>query len=85
MEKKSSLSQDADKAYQAVKSSNVFGILSIVAGAISLFTGGMAGIIGVILAIIGLVKKEKKSLCIIGLVLSTITSIVAISFFLSLL
>ena len=68
--KKTSLNQDVNKAYQAIKKNNIFGILSIVAAFASLFTAGMAATIGVILGIIGLIKKEKKILCITGIILS---------------
>ncbi len=67
---KTSLSQDVDKVYQAVKSGNYFGISSIVFGIVSIISAGMSAIIGIILAIIGLVKKEKKIYCIIGILLS---------------
>ena len=40
--------------------SNIFGILSIIAGVVSLFTAGVAGLVGVVLGIVGLVKNEKK-------------------------
>jgi len=60
--------------------SNIFGILSIIAGVVSLFTAGVAGLVGLILGIVGLVKNEKKSLCWIGIVLSCLSWIIIFLF-----
>ena len=60
--------------------SNIFGILSIIAGVVSLFTAGVAGLVGVVLGIVGLVKNEKKNLCWIGIVLSCASWIILILF-----
>ena len=70
VKKKTSLIQDVDKLYQDVKSGNYFGIASIAFGIVSIISAGMSAIIGITLAIIGLVKKEKKIYCIIGILLS---------------
>ena len=62
------------------KQSNIFGILSIIAGVISLFSAGMAGVVGLVFGIVGLVKNEKKSLCWIGIIISCLSWIIVILF-----